>query len=104
MGPEKKSTYVLTVPGCTESARMSGYLLASSLLCRTLASFEWPYRAQTEKAFIFISEKIMPSFGASLACPSLDTFTMRTLPLSAASAAVCCRVGRSKLVNRKWPM
>jgi hypothetical protein len=57
------ATYVLTVPGCKDIARMFGYLLANCFVCKTLASLEWPYRAQTEKLFFqFISEKIIPSF------------------------------------------
>jgi hypothetical protein len=54
-------------------------------------------------SFMFISENIIPSFGASLACPSLDTFTMRTLPFSALSA-VFWSIGMSNFVNRKWPI
>lgn len=83
---------------------MFGYLLANALECKTLASLEWPYRAQTEKSFfMFISENIMPSFGASLACPSLDTFTTRTLPFSVVSA-VFWSIGMSNFVNTKWPI
>jgi hypothetical protein len=96
-------TYVLTVPGCKERDIILAYLFANSLECNTLASFEWPYRAQTEKpSFMFMSEKIMPCFGASFSCASLDTFTIRTV-LAGTDSTVFRSVGSSSFVSRKCP-